>query len=103
MRVLTENDEIRFRIKIRKLKRELEQARRKAASETQANKSLVNANTLLVDKDRYLMFEIKKLEEENKQYKHKIEKIINLIDKGYNVSLERIKSILIDNNENDIN
>ena len=87
---------------IHKLKKELEKARRKAASETQANMSLIDANTVLVEKDRLLKFDMKKLEQENKEYKRKIDHIINLIDKGYNVSLERIKSILIDNNENNI-
>ena len=54
------------------------------------------------EQDRLLKFDMKKLEQENKEYKRKIDHIINLIDKGYNVSLERIKSILIDNNENNI-
>lgn len=77
-------------VTIHKLKRELEQARRKAASETQANMSLIDANTLLVEKDRLLMFDMKKLEEENKQLKNILNQLEEKI-KNYSIYYKSIE------------
>lgn len=94
MRVLTESDEIRFRIKIRKLKRELEKARRKAASEEQANKSLIDANTKLVDKDRLLMFEVNALKEEREKLAKRIGHALGYIECAYKIDINYVCKIL---------
>lgn len=49
---------------VRILKRKLETVTRKYNAEISANKSLINANTVLVDKERLLMFDNERLKEE---------------------------------------
>ena len=66
---------------IKLLKKQLTKYKRKYNAELQANKSLIDANTTLVDKDRLLMFDIKKLDEENKQIKSILNELENILIK----------------------
>ena len=75
---------------IKLLKKQLTKYKRKYNAELQANKSLIDANTTLVDKDRLLMFDIKKLEEENKQIKSILNQLEEKI-KNYSIYYKSIE------------
>ena len=64
---------------IKLLKKQLEIYKRKYNAEVQANKSLIDANTKLVDKDRLLMFEMDSLKTKITFYKDVIKSVISVL------------------------